>query len=106
MPNWCSTVIKFYSHDKAQVEEMYKKFSDIINGEATVENDFKNGWMGDFANTFFPELGHDKIECRGWVDGMDEIYEQDGYTIFTMWTETAWGQIGRASCRERVCRSV
>lgn len=91
MPNWCSTVIKFYSKDKARVEEMYKKFSDIINGESTAENDFKNGWMGDFANTFFPELGHDKIDCRGWVDGMDEIYEWDGYAIFTMWTETAWG---------------
>lgn len=91
MPNWCSTAIKFYSTEKARVVEMYKKFSDIINGESTVENDFNNGWMGDFANTFFPELGHEKIACRGWVDGMDEPYEQDGYTIFTMWTETAWG---------------
>ena len=91
MPNWCSTAIKFYSKDKDRVDEMYKKFLGIIKGEPTQENDFKNGWMGDFANTFFPELGAEKIECRGWVDGMDEPYDYDEYRVFTMWTETAWG---------------
>lgn len=91
MPNWCSTVIKFYSEDLKQLAEMHKKFKDIIDSPSTVENDFNNGWMGDFANTFFPELGHDKIDCRGWVDGIDDIEQNGEYSVFTMWTETAWG---------------
>lgn len=94
MPNWCQTVIKFYSENREQLEEMHKKFIEIKDGRPTAENDFKNGWMGDYANTFFPELGHDKIECRGRVDEIDEI-EEDGeddreYHVFTIWTETAW----------------
>lgn len=91
MPNWCQTVIKFYSENRDQLEAMHKKFKEIKDGESTVENDFKNGFMGDYANTFFPELGHNKIECRGWVDGIDEIEENEEYHVFTMWTETAWG---------------
>lgn len=90
MPNWCSTVIKFYSENREQLEAMHKKFNEIRNGKPTVENDFKNGFMGDYANTFLPELGHDKVECRGWVDGIDEIEHNDKYDVFTMWTETAW----------------
>lgn len=91
MPNWCSTVIKFYSENKEQLEAMHKKFIEIRDGEPTIENDFKNGFMGDYANTFLPELGHEKVECRGWVDGIDEIEYYEPYYVFTVWTETAWG---------------
>ena len=91
MPNWCSTVIKFYSENREQLEAMHKKFNEIRNGKPTVKNDFNNGFMGDYANTYLPELGHEKVECRGWVDGIDEIEHNDKHDVFTVWTETAWG---------------
>ena len=91
MPNWCSTVIKFYSENREQLEAMHKMFNEIRNGKPTVKNDFNNGFMGDYANTYLPELGHEKVECRGWVDGIDEIEHNDKYDVFTVWTETAWG---------------
>ncbi len=92
MPNWCSTVIKFYSDKKEPVEAMLKRFREIIEEKPTVENDFEPGWMGKFADAFFPEIGHDKINCRGWVDGIDdEISECCNLWYFTVWTETAWG---------------
>lgn len=90
MPNWCSTVIKFYSENKGQLEAMHTKFKEIRDGKPTTENGFKNGWMGDYANTFFPELGHKNVACRGWVDEIDEIERIDKYHLFTVWTETAW----------------
>lgn len=90
MPNWCQTVIKFYSENREQLEEMHKKFTEIKDGRPTEENDFKNGWMGDYANTFFPELGHEKVNCRGRVDEIDEIKDSEPYSVFTIWTETAW----------------
>lgn len=33
MPNWCSTVIKFYSENREQLEAMHKKFNEIRNGK-------------------------------------------------------------------------
>lgn len=91
MPNWCMTTIKFYSEDKEQVEAMHKKFREIMDGEPTVENGFGHGFMGDYANTFLPELGHDKVECRGHVDQIDDVEQLDQYWVFTVWTVTAWG---------------
>lgn len=91
MPNWCQSIIKFYSEDAEQVEAMYKKFQEIIEGKPTAENDFKHGWMGDFANVFFSEHGHEKTNCRGWVDGVEDLCKFENYTVFNMYTETAWG---------------
>lgn len=91
MPNWCSTTIKFYSENKKQVDEMYEKFREIMGGKATEENDFGDGWMGNFANVFFPKLGADKIDCRGWIDNIDAPEEDGDCRVFTIWTETAWG---------------
>lgn len=91
MPNWCWTDIKFYSKDEELLRRMYKDFKAIEEGKPTQENDFGNGWMGDFANHYFPEYGAEKVECRGRVDGIDEICERCGISYFTVWTETAWG---------------
>lgn len=91
MPNWCTTGITFYSKDRELVEKFYNKVSDIMNGKPTVENGFGAGWLGDYANTFFPELGHNKIVCRGRVDYMDErIFDRGGFWFFSIATYTAW----------------
>lgn len=91
MPNWCSTGITFYSENEEQIKKFQSKLRDIYNIEPTVENGFGHGWLGDYANTFFPEIGHDKIECRGYVSYIDEdIFEREGYYHFAICTETAW----------------
>lgn len=54
MPNWCITTIKFYSKNINAVDNMYREFRKIIEGEPTAENDFGAGWLGDFANKYFP----------------------------------------------------
>ncbi len=88
MPNWCSTVIKFYSENKEQLEAMHKKFVEIKDAYPIDEDGFN---MIGYADTFFFFFLHDKVECRGWVDGIDEIEYDGKYQVFTVWTETAWG---------------
>ena len=91
MPNWCTTGITFYSKDRELVEKFNNKVLDIMNGKPTVENDFGAGWIGDFANTFFPNLGHKKVDCRGCVDCVDEgVFNREGYWFFAIATYTAW----------------
>ena len=91
MPNWCSTGITFYSRNKEQIQEMLRDFKAIYNGEPTYPNDFGHGWMGDFANKYFVNLGHNEINCRGCVGFIDdEITSRSGYWGFQMSTETAW----------------
>lgn len=93
MPNWCFSTITFYSKNKNQIDSMAKKFKEIVDGEPTQENDFGHGWMGDFANVFFPKIKAKNIECRGTVGSVS--YDPDdatqGYYSFTMDTSTAWG---------------
>lgn len=60
MPNWCITTIKFYSKNKNAVDNMYREFRKIIERKPTAENDFGAGWLGDFANKYFPQYGHEK----------------------------------------------
>ena len=92
MPNWCFSNITFYSEDENQIASMLAKFKEIMNGEPTKENDFGHGWMGDYANVFFPEIGSTTIECRGQVNGISDNVERKGdYYFFGMDTCTAWG---------------
>ena len=84
MANSCISTIKFYSEDTEQLTLMYERFKEIYDSSDT-------GWMGDYADAFFPEYGHDKMNCRGRVDEIDEIYRRNQYSVFTIWTETAWG---------------
>ena len=90
MPNWCSTCIVFYSENKEQLAAMQKRFTEIVEGDATQENGFGKGWLGDFANTFYPKIGALNIECRGSCDPISEIEHNDKFDCFRMWTMTAW----------------
>ena len=91
MPNWCSTNIAFYSENKEQLEAFHKKVLEIQNGNATQENDFGKGWLGDYANTFYPEIGAINIECRGTANDISDIEKiVDKYNDFYMYTFTAW----------------
>ncbi len=90
MPNWCSTNIAFYSENTEQLEAFRKKALEIQNGGATQENDFGEGWLGDYANTFYPEIGAENIECRGTAGDITEIERKDKYHFFRMFTWTAW----------------
>lgn len=90
MPNWCSTAIAFYSENKEQLESFHKKVLEIQNGGATQENDFGECWLGDYANTFYPEIGAVNVECRGTASDISEIERKDKYHFFRMFTWTAW----------------
>lgn len=65
MTNWCSTGITFYSKNKEELLKLKRKLNKIYNGKPTAENDSGPGWLGDYANTFYPKIGHKKIDCRG-----------------------------------------
>lgn len=90
MPNWCSTCIVFYSENKEQLAAMQRRFTEIVEGDATQENGFGKGWLGDFANTFYPKIGALNIECRGSCDPISEIEHNYRFDCFRMWTMTAW----------------
>lgn len=90
MPNWCSTNITFYTENKEQLEAFHKKVLEIQNGGATQENGFGEGWLGDYANTFYPHIGARDIECRGSAGDISEIEEKGKYYCFSMFTCTAW----------------
>lgn len=90
MPNWCSTCIVFYSENKEQLAAFHKRMKEIYEGDATQKNGFGKGWLGDFANTFYPEIGALKIECRGSTDGIPEIEHKGNIDFFRILTMTAW----------------
>ncbi len=90
MPNWCSTCIVFYSENKDQLDAFHKRMKEIFEGDATQENSFGKGWLGDFANTFYPEIGALNIECRGSTDYIPEIEHKGNINCFRILTMTAW----------------
>lgn len=91
MPNWCSNGITFYSDNEEQIRKMFQDFIAIINGEESTPNGFGSGWMGDFANKYFEDIGHDKIDCRGSVNFISsDVVKTNEYWCFNISTETAW----------------
>lgn len=86
MPNWCWTCIKFYSKNEEAVKVLYEDFKKIFD-----EDEECQGFMGDYADHYFPEYGCERVDCRGRVDGIDAIDKLSDLYYFTMWTETAWG---------------
>lgn len=101
MPNWCSTCIVFYSENKEQLAAMQKRFTEIVDGDATQENDFGKGWLGDFANTFYPEIGALNIECRGSCDPILEMEHNEKFDCFRMLTTTASKREYNSDCYQR-----
>lgn len=93
MPNWCSTGITFYSQNEKSLRELYERLKKIYYGKPTRENDFGHGWMGDYANSFYPKIGAEHIDCRGYIGYWDDdgLRRQNEYFVFSIWTETAWG---------------
>lgn len=94
MPNWCSSSITFYSTNEKQLRQLHKDFRAIHDGEPTQQNGFGHGWMGDYANHYYKEIGAEKINCRGSVDEIEDVTQmkKDGgtYHYFQMLTTTAW----------------
>lgn len=91
MPNWCSTGITFYSENKKEIKMLKQRIVEIYNGPATRENGFGRGWLGDYANKFYPEIGSEKINCRGCIGHIDDTVRRvDKYFAFSISTETAW----------------
>jgi len=91
MPNWCSVVIRFYSKNKEQLEKMRNKFLSIIENAPNDDGGFGSPWLGNFADEYFPEIGSERVDCRGWVDGTDDIWTRDDYYVFSVWVQAAWG---------------
>lgn len=50
-----------------------------------------NRYIEEGRSVRLPELGVDKVECRGHVDQIDDVEQLDQYWVFTVWTVTAWG---------------
>lgn len=91
MPNWCDTEIIFYSHKINKLRDLHEKMRKIYFSQSSQENDFINRWMSDYANAFFPEIGAEKIDCRGSVFYIDEdINRKEIYFYFKINTQTAW----------------
>lgn len=92
MANICSTCIRFYSKHKEQLERMRQRLLEIVEIKSE-EDDFGKNWLGKYANEFFPEYGADRIDCGGWVDGLDVKLTQvknSDYYMFGLWTMTKW----------------
>lgn len=91
MANWCSSGITFYSENKKSLTKFVERIKEIYAGKPTQENGFGHGWMGDYANTFYPSIGADHIDCRGYITYMDDAVRCEGKIFaFAICTETAW----------------
>jgi len=98
MPNWCCTDITFYSNDGNLLIEYQKKLQEIYDANATVENGFGNGWLGDFVNTLLaPDYTTEieNIRCRGMLldtPDSNQVYFCEGcdHYVFYIHAETAW----------------
>lgn len=91
MANWCSCEITFYSENKEALAQFARLFNEIHEGQSTEENGFGHGWMGDYANIFYPNINAKNIDCRGFIAYMDSsISIVEKYFVFTICTETAW----------------
>lgn len=71
MANWCSCGITFYSENKEALAQFARLFNEIHEGQSTEENGFGHGWMGDYANIFYPNINAKNIDCKGYIDYMD-----------------------------------
>lgn len=95
MANLCYTSITFYTrtNEKETLEKMRRDFIRIFDGNSTTENELEGGgWMGDYADVYFPKLGHINIDCRGSVQCIGHIRftPDEEYAFFEIDTETAW----------------
>lgn len=95
MANWCYTSITFYTetNEKDTLEKMRNDFIRIDDGTFPAANGLEGGgWMGDYADVYFPDRGHINIDCRGSVQyiGHIQITPDEKYAFFEIDTETAW----------------
>ena len=87
MANLCSVGITFYSETKESIEELKKRFEQIFYASTTAESEFGRGWMGDYADAYFPQYGHDKILCRGCIEP-GEFGKKDKFFFYSVSSET------------------
>ncbi len=88
MPNWCMTDIWFYSDNKEQLKNFYDKVVTIYEGKPAIENDFGNGWLGDYVNALIPDLC-DEVRFRGAIETISELDE----TVFSIYVMSAWAHM-------------
>ena len=87
MANLCSVGITFYSEKKESIEELKKRFEQIYYASPTAESGFGRGWMGDYADAYFPQYGHDKILCHGYI-APGEFGKKDKFFFYSVSSET------------------
>src|SRR3546814_8142881 len=71
-------------------------------------------WSSDVCSSDLPDTDEEEDEeyfvkeATVWVDGLDKIHKHRGINLCVDLSATPYyiGQIGRASCRERVCPYV
>lgn len=85
MPNWCMTDIWFYSDNTEQLKNFYDRVVEIYNGKPSQENDFGNGWLGEYVDAFIPDLS-EEVRYRGSIEIISELDE----TVFAIYVMSAW----------------
>ena len=91
MANLCSSRITFYSESEDSICALKQKIEAIQEGNPTQKNDFGSGWLGDFVNTFYPDIDALNVECRGVLTDIDEeVKRYKQFYKFDIWTQTAW----------------
>lgn len=88
MPNWCSTDIVFYG-EREDIEKLREKLISVEDKDFDIKNDFGKKWLGFVLETF--DISYEDAYCRGWINYISEIFENEKGPHFFVQTEDAWG---------------
>lgn len=84
MSNFCSTGITFYSKDKQSMNQLKRRL-DSVCIKAAKNSDCPIVYV---AETFYPEIDSEKIECRGVFTSEKAVSQLNGYYILRVYTIT------------------
>ena len=87
MSNWCITDYSF-NGQKEEVESFHARLEEILTKSPVMENDFGSSWLGNIV----ADYGFDWSagNCRGSVEYIGPIEDNDDIYSFILTTETAW----------------
>ncbi len=84
MSTFCSTGITLYSKDKQSMKQLKRRLDDIYLKAAKNSN----CPIAKIADAFYPEIGFEKIECRGAFTLGKTVSQLNGYYILRVYTTT------------------
>ena len=87
MSNLCTGAVTFYSENEESVKRLMLKLEEIYNSPKRKDSVYEKGWLGHFANTFFPEIGWRRIPCQGRIE-LGKMEKKEKYFVYTIYTST------------------